>query len=77
MDSCSRCKYRYKRENEVPCVGCIHNAVDNFKPMTQGDKIRSMSDEELAIFLHDYAYDSNEDGMDIIFAWLKSEVGCE
>ena len=51
MEYCSRCKYQDKREHEAPCAGCIHNALENFEPMTNADRIRSMTDEELAKFL--------------------------
>ena len=63
-----------------------------FKPMTQGDKIRSMTDEELAELL-DGALEiidcsicdepQNEFGSCMgdckneYLKWLKSEVGCE
>ena len=33
------------------CIGCKQNAVDKYKRMTQADRIRSMSDEELANIL--------------------------
>ena len=56
MDSCSRCKHQDKREHEEPCVGCVHNAVENFEPMTNADRIRNMTDEELAEFLSDITY---------------------
>ena len=35
------------------CMGCKQNAVDKYKRMTQADRIRSFSDEELADFLAD------------------------
>ena len=41
--------------------------------MTRGDEIRSMSDEELAEFLANFAWD-NEPGVDETFKWLQSEV---
>lgn len=60
-----------------------------FKPMTQADRIRSMTDEELVEFLCNYdaclmcKYSSggcsiiNCDEIGITENWLKSEVGCE
>ena len=51
FESCDKCKYNEKSETEYPCNQCVHNATDKFKPMTHADKIRSMSDEELAEFL--------------------------
>ena len=81
MDSCSRCKYQDKREDEVPCIGCIHNSVDNFKSMSQGDKIRSMTDDELAEHFSGLIRDTKEleycQDKDDWLKWLKSEVGCE
>lgn len=35
------------------CSGCTQNATDKYKRMNWGDKIRSMSNEELAEFLAD------------------------
>lgn len=85
--------------SKVMCLECwekaLENApysVDNFKPMTQADRIRSMTDEELAEFLlSDYYYidcvvcrepkDKNGDCVgeceNELLRWLKSEVGCE
>ena len=48
-----------------------------YESMTNADRIRSMSDEELAIFLSDYAYDNDENDMCTVLAWLESEAGCE
>lgn len=60
MEYCSRCKHQDKRGHEEPCAGCIHNAIENFEPMTQADKIRSMTDEELAKFLGETVYEAGE-----------------
>lgn len=51
MASCERCKYQNKQEYEEPCVGCVHDATENYEPMTQADRIRSMTDEELIAFI--------------------------
>ena len=56
FESCDKCKYNEKSETEYPCNQCVHNATDKFKLMTRADKIRSMSDEELAEFLLHYQY---------------------
>ena len=81
MDSCSRCKYQDKREDEVSCIGCIHNSLDNFKPMTNADRIRNMTDEELAEHFSGLIRDTKEheycQDKDDWLKWLKSEVGCE
>lgn len=51
FESCDKCKHNMKMPNEEPCCGCIHNAVDKFEPKTNADRIREMSDEELAELL--------------------------
>ena len=50
-DGCKGCAYVSRGEHEAPCVKCMQNASDNYKRMTNADRIRSMSDEELAEFL--------------------------
>lgn len=48
MAGCSICKHQGKGEHEFPCCDCVHNAREHFEPYTNADRIRSMSDEELA-----------------------------
>lgn len=55
------------------CIGCKQNSVDKYKRMTQADRIRSMSDEELAEFLANFAWD-NEPTKKETYEWLQSEV---
>lgn len=50
-DGCKGCAYVYRGEHEAPCIKCAQNASDNYKRMTNADRIRSMSDEELAEYL--------------------------
>lgn len=50
-DGCVGCKYENEDFNSKHCLGCTQNAIDKYKPMTNADKIRSMSDEELAEFM--------------------------
>lgn len=52
-DTCGKKKYGYL------CDGCIHDpdATDKYEPMTNADRIRAMSDEELAKHLHDIGWD--------------------
>lgn len=47
-DTCGKKKYGYL------CEGCIHDpdAMDKYEPMTNADRIRAMSDEELAKWLN-------------------------
>ena len=77
-DVCKGCAYVSRGEHEVPCVKCAQNASDNYKRMTQADRIRSFSDEELAEFLihvETLGYnDSSVSGKLEMIEWLQSEV---
>jgi hypothetical protein len=84
--SCELCKYHYKDTNEYPCNTCIHNAIEKFTPMTNFDKIKGMSVEELAKFLatpcecdvdpekDGYVECGNELCIERIVKWLNSNV---
>ena len=52
-NSCENCKYVFESMDGEHCKNCIHNATDNFEPMTNADHIRSMDDTEMAEFLCD------------------------
>lgn len=59
MGSCERCKYQNKQEHEEPCCVCTSNAKDYyFEPLSNADRIRSMTDEELRDFLYDMTLES-------------------
>ena len=47
-DGCKGCKYEKCSEDSKERRGCKQNAVDKYTKMTQADRIRSMSDAELA-----------------------------
>ena len=47
-DGCKGCKYEKCSMESKECQGCKQNAVDKYTRMTNADRIRSMSDEELA-----------------------------
>jgi hypothetical protein len=84
--SCALCKYHYAGINDYPCNKCIHNATDRFTPMTNFDKIKGMSVEELAKFLAtpcECDVDPKKDGcvecgnelcIERIVKWLNSNV---
>lgn len=81
-DGCKGCAYVSRGEHEIPCVKCAQNASDNYKRMTNADRIRSMSDEELAEFLckvksdyqwADHEFPSEEERGEWE-EWLQSEV---
>ena len=69
-DGCVGCKYEKESPDSKYCLGCKQNAIDKYAPMTNADKIRNMSDEELAEFLSDECGFSNRRWIE----WLKSEV---
>ena len=48
-DGCKLCKYEKFCEDSKECQGCKQNSVDKYTRMTNADRIRSMSDEELAV----------------------------
>lgn len=50
-DGCSGCKYELLPDTSEQCKGCKQNAVDNYTKMTNADKIRAMTDDELAKFI--------------------------
>ena len=83
---CDSCRYWDRDLDEYPCNKCVHNSTDNFKPMSNFDKIVSMTIEELAAFLCG-VYDMEEDNAkyingtiipcyneDDIREWLEREV---
>lgn len=81
--ACYRCKHWNKGLGEYPCNQCVHNAVERFMPMTNFDRIKAMSVDELADFICDI-YASNEhreirvNGKwmhpEDVEEWLKREV---
>lgn len=50
---CSRCDYGGKHLDAPPCTTCPAHP----KQITNADRIRAMSDEELATHLHDIGWD--------------------
>ena len=85
---CPKCKYVNERADGEHCKYCTLNACQftlNFKPMTNADRIRNMSDEELADFLGGncdkrmpnrfcaYPFDY-EMCRECYFEWLQAEV---
>ena len=50
-DGCYGCKFDSLSVDSKECAGCKQNAVDKYQRMTNADRIRAMSDSELAGFL--------------------------
>ena len=72
-DGCKGCKYENCSPESEECQGCKQNAIDKYTRMTNADRIRSMSDEELAEFLANFTWD-NEPTKKETYEWLQSEV---
>lgn len=51
---CTSCKYRIAPGGWAACDGCIHDEglKDRYEPMTNADRIRNMTDEELVDVIH-------------------------
>ena len=84
MLRCEKCRHRDVSADKYPCSECDFNVNDLFEPkkQTNADRIRSMSDEELAEFLCkvksdyqwlDHEFPSEEESEEWV-EWLQSEV---
>ena len=86
-DGCKGCNYKHCSPESKECQGCKQNAVDKYTRMTQADRIRSFSDEELAEFIAQVSTDSMEtisfgtkeceeiwEHKETALQWLQSEV---
>lgn len=75
---CNNCKYDSKESNEFPCVECSHNrVVDYYEPKTNADRIRNMTDEELAelmAHMQESAVENGADTKESIMRVLQAEV---
>lgn len=55
---CTSCKHRIDPGGWAACDGCIHDEglKDRYEPMTNADRIRNMTDEELAKMIRGAPY---------------------
>lgn len=87
MADCRKCKHNYKMPGDEPRCNRMCDGESDFEAITNADKIRSMSDEELAgltITYNDYygeyycsdgeRYDSHEDAIKHEIEYLQSEA---
>lgn len=53
-EKCATCKRSSKADGWVVCANCLHNnsRKDRYEPMTNADRIRNMTDEELVDVIH-------------------------
>lgn len=89
MAKCKNCQYFYKRP-DITMFTCAEgkphedNTVtdcENYAPMTNADRIRNMTDEELAMAImcpaeftgSDKVCDFSHDCKDCTLAWLQKE----
>lgn len=77
--NCLTCHYNDKYiPGEYPCFYGSPNCRESshhflWTASTNGDKVRRMSDEELADLLFSYAYNGRSIKKDAILQWLKEE----
>lgn len=69
---CTKCKYWEIPPDKEPCIRCKYNATDLYRPMTNADGIRKMSDEELAEWLYTNT-SSAWRGREQWLEWLQEE----
>lgn len=82
---CCTCKHKSKAMCQYPCIECFgwNKHVPNPLPMTNADRIRNMTDEELAEFFSGRCdirvggieiCDSQHNCKDCFLKWLQVEV---
>ena len=78
---CTTCKYVNEKADGEHCKYCTLNACQfttNYKPMTNADRIRNMSDEELAEYLkivQEHTIKSQQvDNKEDMLQFLQAEV---
>lgn len=72
-NGCSGCKYEHLKGSEKPCCDCANMHMDKYEPITNADRIRNMSDEELAEFLDIVG----EDGISSQYTDVPCDCCCE
>ena len=76
-NGCVGCSYEDRNCHEEPCFSCYGTKLrDNYKRATNADRIRKMSDEELAEFLVRFknTFGEEYEGEQSCLDWLKSEA---
>jgi hypothetical protein len=72
-NGCSGCKYEHLKGSEKPCCDCANMHMDKYEPITNADRVRNMSDEELAEFLDIVG----EDGISSQYTDVPCDCCCE
>lgn len=83
---CESCRWMNEDETGPHCQNCVHNAKDNYQPMTNHDRLRTMTANEFARWLDqsglclgeecpEYDIPSDcEDCADRIEEWLNKPI---
>ena len=76
MADCRKCKHNYKPPTCEPKCNRMCDGESDFEPITNADRIRSMSDEELAEYLSSLIRNGHEylTGEGDWRQWLQSEA---
>lgn len=86
-DGCVGCKYEHEDEASPHCKKCTQNSTDKYTPVSNADRIRGMSDEELAKWLvdatvcervcHEDEYCHGNECVKRVTDWLKQPAEME
>lgn len=74
---CDSCKHGLKGSREIPCNECSIYDREGYEPKTNADRIRNMTDEELAEWIHnmtDFFFDDCEPCKSIYDLDTKREI---
>lgn len=66
FNTCGTCFNCYSKNFNMDCFPC-----EDADPMTNADRIRAMSDEELAEFLYQVGYDNGWGMKEYALEWLQ------
>ena len=75
--SCNNCKHDFIDVPNEPCKECYNHSEFEPIPQTNADRIRNMTDEELAIWIMKHDTITEREGRKYgleILDWLKAEV---
>ena len=65
------CEYNGQPDCALPDGAQCPHGVPTVPPVTNADKIRAMSDHDLAVFLEHAMYDSSEPDWMTVLSWLQ------
>ena len=76
-DNCKNCHslcIHAGKDREFVCIKGVSCKITMEKPRTNADRIRAMSDEELAMCLYEIGYDEGWDKPEYALKWLRQPV---